>query len=206
MSKSHSIIEPFPAHIDRNTFGQWLSGFTDGEGSFVLGMYGPARGYIHYHAIAYYHIRLRNDDLKVLKLIQSFWKCGRLYEDGQRRCNMPNAKPSAIYNIRNVSELVSTVIPHFERYPLFAKKSNDFVTWKRAVELMALVQARKVRGRRRTGAMHFTGTINKWSESERQEFTQLSADLKARRQYPASDEPATPRPEAQPPEEQNMLF
>ena len=37
MSKSHSIIEPFPAHIDRRDFANWLSGFVDGEGCFVSG-------------------------------------------------------------------------------------------------------------------------------------------------------------------------
>ncbi len=32
------------------------------------------------------------------------------------------------------------VIPHFEKYPLFAKKSRDFVLWKQAFEICDLAR------------------------------------------------------------------
>ena len=36
MAKTKSIIPSFPAEIDRDRFGDWLSGFVDGEGCFGL--------------------------------------------------------------------------------------------------------------------------------------------------------------------------
>src|SRR4051812_7934166 len=102
------MIEPFPNHIDRNRFGDWLTGFTDGEGSFVLGFYKPSKRYVHYHAVAYFRIKLRNDDLEILKRIRSFWQCGNLDENVRRGDKIPNAKPTAVYTVTSVPELIST--------------------------------------------------------------------------------------------------
>ena len=42
-------IPPFPADIDRNAFGHWFSGLTDGEGCFyakTVGIHSPEVGYV----------------------------------------------------------------------------------------------------------------------------------------------------------------
>ncbi len=169
---SHQHIPPFPDNIDRDHFGSWLSGFTDGEGCFRL--------YIdkRYGGIpnAEFAIALRADDHRALILIQSFWNTGflRVRSMQQRTNNHRNA----CYNIYNKSDLYNVIIPHFERYPLLAKKRRDFEIWKEGVVLlyrMSLVPIRHCVGRR--------GMIPKWSQDDRDRFGLLVAELQTVRAY-----------------------
>ena len=198
MSKSHSIIEPFPAHIDRRDFGNWLSGFVDGEATFGLSIVRRENRFAH---LSFFRITLRDDDAESLKLIQSYWRCGAIYF---RKRPTSGSKPIVTYVVCTTPDLKNIVMPHFERFPLRAKKRNDFVIWRQGVELMAAIHARRIRAGR-VGA-RFTGCVSKWSDAERQEFASLSDDLKARRRYPASNEPASPPPESELPDEQGLLF
>lgn len=68
-------IPAFPSDIDHDAFGHYLSGFTDGEGSFVLAF--RETGGLSY-PLAYFGICLRVDDRAILELAQSYWQCGRL--------------------------------------------------------------------------------------------------------------------------------
>lgn len=162
-------IEPFPADVDREAFGHWLSGFTDGEGSFGLYLHRwsatqQTRGYS-----ARFTIALRADDLPALQLIRSFWGCGRLGTDKQQR--LPRGKPSAVLILTRIADLCSAVIPHFERYPLRAKKARDFVIWRQGVELIRHVTSRKRRDR------------VKWLPEHHEEFVRLAGELRQSREF-----------------------
>lgn len=134
-------IDPFPGDTDRDAFGHWLSGFADGEATFGMRViHDKSRD--RFQCTAYFRITLRDDDTRTLRLIQSFWGCGRLYFSGNARSKIPNANPITIYSIQSISDITRVVLPHFDRYPLRAKKRNDLAVWRQGVELMAAVQSR----------------------------------------------------------------
>jgi hypothetical protein len=159
MANSHPIT-PFPAEIDRNYFGAWLSGFTDGEGCFRLYLNGATKT-----PAAKFAISLRRDELSILTLIHSYLKCGAV----DLRNPHPPSKPQAVFRIDKGVDLATIVVPHFERFPLMAKKSMDFGLWAQAVKLIYSVSLRPIRLR--------------WTKEDRNQFYDIQDTLHEQREY-----------------------
>src|SRR5215467_3440298 len=129
MAGKHSIPPVYPAFpddIDPDAFGHWLSGFTDGEGCFYAGCDGRYRR-------AFFTLALRLDDRPILELTRSFLACGSFHLREPRK---PTHAPALIFAVRDIHSLWNKIVPHFERYPLRAKKANDFLIWKQAVIIL----------------------------------------------------------------------
>lgn len=163
-------IPPFPADLDRDAFGHWLSGFSDGEGSFQLRISSQHGRRIFSAAFL---IKLRSDDLKVLDLIRSYLRCGRLSfspypgAEDKRFCTLC---------IGRTMDLSSVIVPHFDRYPLRAKKRGDFLIWKEGVSLLASIWHRPQKLRGPNG-----GTFPRWRPEESAAFDALFAALREQR-------------------------
>lgn len=170
-------IPPFPAEIDREAFGSWLSGFADGEATFALRVLRDKRR-DHFHCTAHLRITLRDDDAETLGLIRSYWDCGRLYSSDNIRSKTPNAKPVTIYAVQSVSDLAKVVLPHFDRHPLRAKKRHDLAIWRQGVELMARAQSRPHVVRPGKG-----GFEPRWTDAEKERFRSLEMTLRNQRRY-----------------------
>jgi hypothetical protein len=41
-----------------------------------------------------------------------------------------------IYQVITVSDIISTIVPHFEKYPLITKKYSDFILFRNIVKLI----------------------------------------------------------------------
>jgi hypothetical protein len=170
-------IPPFPDDIDRYRFGCWLSGFADGEATFGLRhSFQKTQGKELF--LAYFRISLRDDDAEILHMIRSYLQCGCMFYASNSRSKIKNAKPVAIMAIHAVPDLMNVVIPHFERFPLMAKKRNDFAVWKECVGLMAEVRSRPAIGRLGKG-----GIEPRWTAEERERFRSLSDELSDQRIY-----------------------
>ena len=63
--------------------------------------------------------------------------------------------------------LETVLIPHFERFPLFAKKGNDFDWWKKGVRLICEVTKH---GRHRCGTSGQWGRSRIWEPIDIEEF------------------------------------
>ncbi len=179
-------FKPFPADIDRDAFGHWLSGFVDGEGFFTLGV--NTHSYKHKNGIRKYvpvatpwsrfGITLRADDYAVIDLIQSYWGCGMCNFRERGRTAKTNDCPQYQIRLAKIESLANVLIPHFDMYPLFAKKRRDYAIWKEATLLIRTVQCRRSR--------HFMvghGQHPKWTLDERDRFNSLSAALVSVRKY-----------------------
>jgi len=154
---------------DSEAFGNYLSGFTDGEGTFVLVM---QKQYGREHPRAIFQIILRADDAPILEIIQSYWKCGSIYyhERKGRTAKCPVWR-TVHYVVYRPDDLAEIVVPHFERFPLLAKKSRDFSIWKQAVAITAAVKARRQQGGKGSGP------AVKWTDQEREKFSELMREL-----------------------------
>ncbi len=138
MATNNSIIPPFPNHIDRDQFGAWTSGFVAGEGYFGLGMTNDHGCKGSKTPWAHFIIQLRRDDKRVLELIRSYFGIG-IIRDYKPCKTILRANPGTVYRINRVPQLNSVIIPHFDRFPLFAKKQKDFEIWKAGVEFIVSV-------------------------------------------------------------------
>lgn len=156
-------------------FGWWLSGLTDGEGCFFLQVY-RCRGREAYRAC--FQISLRADDRRALELIHEHFRVGSILRTSARK----NSRPVLRFVVTAWKDLATVIVPHYQRYPLIAKKRKDFEIWKTAVLLGNRVSARKTQslgGRR--------GGLPKWLNSERKSFVLLNRMLKRQRAYFGSD-------------------
>lgn len=116
----------FPRNFVDDTAGGYVSGLIDGEGWFMVAVkdrqnYSPRFG-----------INLRADDISILRWLRDYFDCGNVYINGT-----PNVAPCAVFCVSDLYSIMRSVLPHFERYPLRAKKKRDFKTWQRMVNLQA---------------------------------------------------------------------
>jgi len=118
--------------LDHKAFGYWLSGMTDGEGSFHY--YRAQDGQPHIR----FRIRLREDDLAILEAIREYWGgIGHIYREEEKDHGTHVSKPTEgfeVYNTQKKRELL-VVVKHFEEFPLLSKKAMSFQVWKRIVYL-----------------------------------------------------------------------
>lgn len=159
--------------VARAAFAHWVSGFTDGEGTFVLTIHKRNKAPF-YQGSAHFAIKLRSDDSDVLREIKAFFGCGVVREETV--CG--NSKPQTKYIVYNIAHLANIIVPHFERYPLRAKKRHDFGIWRRGVLLLHEVQQRPQKA-----TAPGRSSPRKWTEESKQFFSELLADLRAQRVY-----------------------
>jgi hypothetical protein len=93
----------------------WLSGFTDGKGTFTCSI--NACNYTFVYNIA----QKRKDNLIVLKQINALFGAGRVYKD--------RTKDIYEYRISGIRSC-SNIFPYFDKYELLTNKSQCYVLWK----------------------------------------------------------------------------
>ncbi len=173
MAKADSI-PPFPSDIDRDAFGHWLSGLTDGEGSFMLAVIN--RNNQRKQPVARFQIKLRSDEFPILQMIQSYWECGAGVHG---ECRGNGHCPMRSFNTRRIIDLVKVVVPHFRRYPLRAKKARDFTIWAQGVALIAS----KICDSSGLFVLPHNQYLRRWDAHSMAKFTSLHDALKLQRKY-----------------------
>ncbi len=162
-------------HNERDAFGHWISGFTDGEGCFRLYL---DRGIPH----AIIRIGVRSDDGNILTDIKNYWNCGTLYFHHPH--NVPNARPQTIFSCAVLKDLANIIVPHFDKYPLRAKKKRDFLLWKQGVLLLKTIRCRP---RQSKGIGFGKGTICRYTPAEIAEFSCLCLAIKTQRCFDSDE-------------------
>lgn len=123
--------------------GDFIAGLVDGEGCFALKFRRetkenrPSKA-IYFGWQAAFIIALRKDDVGLLEKVQKVLGCGRITFSGN----------NARYHVQSTDDLVNKIVPFFEQYKLFGKKSKDFVLWTEAVKLIALNKKKSVNAQR----------------------------------------------------------
>lgn len=102
-----------------DAFGNWLAGFTAGEGSFQIGKRNYKNPHTNYECC--FQIDLRNDDCAILEEIREKLGMGTICTYSPRLNDGRNALPQAkfrVFAINDCAELVKL----FAKYPLKAGK------------------------------------------------------------------------------------
>jgi LAGLIDADG endonuclease len=110
------------------TIGNYLAGFTDGEGSFNLSFRKRKDYSMPWKISLCFNVSQR--DKVVLTLFKKHLRCGtlRMREDGVW-----------YYEVNNFTAITENVIPFFDRFGfLSAKKKRDFAKFKKLAELISM--------------------------------------------------------------------
>lgn len=109
---------------------QYVTGFTDGEGSFTYSRSGR-------QIAMYYALKVSAADRAILEQIHEFFHgVGRMYEVKGRAPthNSGFTKAAILYRVTHREEL-TVIIAHFDKYPLRTKKLKAYEIWRTMVLL-----------------------------------------------------------------------
>jgi len=97
----------------------YVTGLIEGEGCFHISFSFRKKLKVGVETRPSFSISLNARDLVLLQGVHQYFGCGAIrYSKGDRTYK---------YESRSINDLISTIIPHFEKYALHGSKLNDFV-------------------------------------------------------------------------------
>lgn len=133
--------------IEEKLPGDYVAGFTDGEGCFYLTYRSetkrkrPGRP-TYYRWLPYFAMTVRKDDVGILQKIKNTLGCGNIYFLKSKRSRWGT---QAYFGVQHIDNLYEKIMPFFKKYRLRAKKRCDFDLWCQGLEILYKnKQAKKV--------------------------------------------------------------
>ena len=111
----------------------WLVGFTDGEGCFSISIFKNNTLKSGYQIFPEFVLTQSAKSLKTLEKVQTFFQCGRIYENKRYDNHRENLYR---YCVRNRVDLTKKICPFFDKYPLETAKKNDFELFKQGLAII----------------------------------------------------------------------
>ncbi|MBI5765883.1 LAGLIDADG family homing endonuclease [Candidatus Falkowbacteria bacterium] len=116
-----------------NNLSPWyITGFVEGEGTFHVAIYKDPKMKFGLKLIPEFHINQSVLRQETLLEIKKYFGCG--YIKNNHRRNIKD--DTLVYVVRNRKDLISKIIPFFEKYPLLSNKKYSFSLFKQIVNLL----------------------------------------------------------------------
>ncbi len=106
----------------------YITGLVEGEGCFRVSFNLRAKLKTKIEVRPSFSLSLK--DLSVIKELREYFGCG-----GIRFSRTDNTYK---YEVRSIADLIEKIVPHFEKYPLKGKKSNDFNIFKKICKMIRM--------------------------------------------------------------------
>jgi hypothetical protein len=116
----------------------YISGFVDGEGCFCVSFQPSKRHRFGWEVRPSFSVSQNADRAQLLYVIQKKWGCGFIRPD--------RSDKTLKFEVRNVEDLASKVVPHFRRCALMSAKQVDFERFARICELMSQAKHQEEEG------------------------------------------------------------
>lgn len=100
----------------------FVTGFTDGEGSFSVIVAKSNSFKVQWQARLFFQISLHVKDRILLEDIKNYFGVGEIHT---------KTTDSIIYSVKSIKDL-TVIINHFDKYPLITQKWADYQIWKQA--------------------------------------------------------------------------
>ena len=101
----------------------WISGFTDAEGSFMVSIYESKSRKHGWRVLPVFKISLHKRDKVVINKIKKFFLVGSITID----------RDYIVYAVKSLKDLNEVIIPFFNKYNLITQKRSDFELFKQIV-------------------------------------------------------------------------
>src|SRR5579864_2747818 len=108
----------------------YIAGYVDGEGSFSVTVNRNPTSRFKLQLVPELHVSQNGDRREVLDLIQKRLDCGYIKRNGRKDRVM-------VFVVRRRHDLLTKVIPFFERNSLISSKQKEFETFAQVVRAMA---------------------------------------------------------------------
>jgi len=105
----------------------FISGFSDAEGCFLVLIRKSSKNLLGWQLEVNFTINLHARDLDLLKLIKAYFGVGRIGKERNGCCD---------FTIGSLDQILTKVIPHFEKYPLKTNKYSDYLLFKKVIMMM----------------------------------------------------------------------
>lgn len=106
----------------------YIVGFVDAEGCFSIKFKRNKKMKLGWSVYLTFEIHLHKKDKKLLETIQEFFGgVGTIYVGSDK---------SYLYSVGSLSEIIDTILPFFDKYPLLSKKYIDYELFKQAALIM----------------------------------------------------------------------
>ncbi len=112
--------------LRRGADPSYVTGFTDGEGSFILTIIKDNKYKTGWRVACRFVLSLHKKDLILLNKIKDFFNTGNVFNTG---------KDASQYRVESLKGL-ENIINHFDKYPLKTKKQIDYNLFKLAYNLI----------------------------------------------------------------------
>jgi LAGLIDADG DNA endonuclease family protein len=128
MNKINNKLKKMMNKINNKLNPNWVTGFTDGEGSFMILLEKNKKSENKWQVKPCFQIALHTKDKDLLLQIKSFF-------GGIGNINTYSNLTS--YKVIKINDIIKIIIPHFEKYSLITQKQADFIIFKNIVELIS---------------------------------------------------------------------
>ena len=118
---------------ERLEIENWITGFTDGEGCFSVSLIKNKTTTSGWQLFPEFVITQGSKSLPALKLIQNYFKCGKLFINVRHDNHREHLYR---YCVRSLNELKEIIVPFFRKSKLRTYKRNDFEIFSKIIELM----------------------------------------------------------------------
>ena len=130
----------------------YVTGFVDGEGSFHIALYKDSRMKTGWKVIPEFHVSQRVSSKHVLDALASLFECG--YVKANHKTNPYDV--TYVYVVRDRDDLITKIIPFFEKHPLQTEKAQDFRIFTDIVRRISHGRHREEQGMKQIIALAYT--------------------------------------------------
>ena len=110
----------------------YIVGFVEGEGTFHVAIYKDPRMKFGIKIIPEFHISQNKLRLITLMRIKKYFDCGYIKENHRTKAS----DRSYVYVVRNRQDLITKIIPFFEKYPMLSEKQKTYVLFMNIVHML----------------------------------------------------------------------
>ncbi len=115
---------------------EYLAGFADGEGCFYVGIVPAKTAKFGWQIITEFRVSQNPQGKRILETFRTRLGCGTIKPN--HRLSLTDK--TSVFVVRDQSELVSKVVPFFERYPIYSDKRMQFEKFR---IVLLIIQERK---------------------------------------------------------------
>lgn len=105
----------------------YISGIIDGEGCWTISISKNTNRTIGYIVSVSFEVALDTKDLNILKGMLAYFTVGNIYK---------HSKNMMRYKVSSVKDIITNIIPHFDKYNLLTDKRNDFELFKKVIYIL----------------------------------------------------------------------
>ena len=118
-----------PTSLKKRNIPEYITGYVDGEGCFTVTFNKRSKAKLGWELRPSFSVSQNEDRRQVLDIIREYFGRGYIRRD--------YADKTVKFEIRDHSDLVIKVIPHFEQFPLLSKKQKDFELFKKICQIIS---------------------------------------------------------------------